>query len=267
MQSKILSMKKLTIITICYNIVSTIKRTCESIVNQTFQDFEWIVVDGGSTDGTVDILKTYSSRIDILISEPDKGIYNAMNKGIKLATGEYVNFMNGGDEFYDNKVLENVFEGKEYDADVIYGNSQHISDKIKQIKQTPSQITEYSIYHYYKLTHSACFIKTKIQKKNLFNEKMKISADREFFSKLLKHKYQFYKKNITISTFYEDGISSNNIDQKNKEDIFIKKKYFRIIYIKEKFPKIGKFAEFINNSIQYPRYFGGWIKQKIKKIK
>jgi glycosyltransferase involved in cell wall biosynthesis len=113
--------KKLSIITVCRNIKDTIQRTCESIINQTWQDFEWIVVDGGSTDGTVEILKRYKDRIDILISEPDNGIYNAMNKGIKIATGEYLNFMNGGDSFYDNGVLEKVFKNKEYSADILYG--------------------------------------------------------------------------------------------------------------------------------------------------
>ena len=110
----------LTIITVCFNIKDEIERTCQSIVNQTWQNFEWIVIDGGSTDGTVDILKKYSDRINILVSEPDKGIYNAMNKGIKLSHGEWLNFMNGGDRFTSNDVLKEVFSGKEYSADVLY---------------------------------------------------------------------------------------------------------------------------------------------------
>ena len=96
---------KLSIITICYN-EPNIEKTCESIINQTWQDFEWIVIDGGSTDGTLEILNKYKTRINKLISEPDKGIYNALNKGIKFAKGEWLNFMNGGDRFCDNLVLE-----------------------------------------------------------------------------------------------------------------------------------------------------------------
>ena len=88
----------LTIITVCRN-EPNIERTCESIVSQTWQDFEWIVVDGASTDGTLDILEKYKDRIDVFVSEPDTGIFNAMNKGIRLAHGEFLNFMNGGDEF------------------------------------------------------------------------------------------------------------------------------------------------------------------------
>ena len=101
-------MPAFTIITVCLNIASTIRRTCESIVHQTFQDFQWIVVDGASTDGTLDILKEYSSRINILISEPDKGIYNAMNKGIKLAHGDYLLFLNGGDKIAQDTIFENI---------------------------------------------------------------------------------------------------------------------------------------------------------------
>ena len=110
----------LSVITICYN-EKQIERTCQSIVNQTWQDFEWIVVDGGSTDGTLDILNKYRNRINILISEPDEGIYDAQNKGIKLAHGQYLNFMNGGDAFYNSTVLEKVFKDKDQTADVLYG--------------------------------------------------------------------------------------------------------------------------------------------------
>ena len=125
---------KLSIITICYNIKDEIERTCKSIVGQTWQDFEWIVVDGGSTDGTLEVLKKYSDRIDILISEKDSGIYNAMNKGIKLANGEWLNFMNGGDNFASNDVLEKVFKNKNYEADILYGDmSYHKNGKIKTI--------------------------------------------------------------------------------------------------------------------------------------
>ena len=103
---------KLSVITICYN-EKNIRKTCESIVGQSWQDFEWIVVDGGSTDGTLDVLNEYRDRIDVLISEPDNGIYNAMNKGIARARGEWLNFMNGGD----------AGGGSSRDgADVLYGD-------------------------------------------------------------------------------------------------------------------------------------------------
>lgn len=114
---------QLSIVTVCYN-EKDIGRTCESIVSQSCQDFEWIVVDGGSTDGSLEVIKHYKERIDILISEPDNGIYDAMNKGIRLAKGKWINFMNGGDTFADNCIVGDFlrFAGDNPAADVIYGD-------------------------------------------------------------------------------------------------------------------------------------------------
>lgn len=259
-------MPAFTIITVCLNIASTIRRTCESIVNQTFQDFQWIVIDGASTDGTLDILQEYSSRIDILISEQDKGIYNAMNKGIKLAIGEYINFMNGGDEFFNRGVLHKVYQTG-LTNDVVYGNSCYIDGNKKDMVTTITPITATNLYHYYILTHPSCFIKATIQKKYLFNEKLQISADREFFSKLYILNHSFQKEEITISSFYKDGISSNNMSLKTKEDLYIKKKYFKSIYYKVHHPTLFHIYEFFKNSIRHPRYFAGWVKHLIIKQK
>ena len=106
-------MQKLSVITICYNDIN-IERTCESIVNQSWQDFEWIVIDGGSKKEIIDIINTYKSRINTFISDPDHGVYNAYNKGLNLAQGEFANFLNSGDNYRDSNVLKNIFEGKEY---------------------------------------------------------------------------------------------------------------------------------------------------------
>ena len=92
-------MKKISIITINYNNCEGLRRTIESVVNQTCRDFEYIIIDGGSTDGSVDVIKRYADNIDYWVSEPDKGIYNAMNKGIRMATGDYVQILNSGDMF------------------------------------------------------------------------------------------------------------------------------------------------------------------------
>ena len=104
---------KISIITISYNVEKEIERTMRSVLNQTFQDLEYIVVDGKSSDKTVNIAKNiareYTNRAIRIISEPDKGIYDAMNKGIKMATGEWVNMMNAGDVFANDNVLENIF--------------------------------------------------------------------------------------------------------------------------------------------------------------
>ena len=111
---------KYSIITVNFNNKEGLRKTIESVIRQSFRDFEYIVIDGGSTDGSADILKEYDAQIDYWVSEPDKGIYNAMNKGIVQAKGEYLNFMNSGDYFYDNQVLQHVADYG-YDTDFIVG--------------------------------------------------------------------------------------------------------------------------------------------------
>lgn len=108
---------KITVVTVCYNAVNEIEKTIRSVLSQTYPDKEYIVIDGGSTDGTVDIIRKYADRIDYWISEPDGGIYEGMTKGIEHATGDYINFMNAGDLFFDNHVLDEVFAGRNYDED------------------------------------------------------------------------------------------------------------------------------------------------------
>ena len=97
---------KISVVTVCYNSVDSIEETMLSVLNQTYSDVEYIIIDGGSTDGTVDIIKKYADRLVYWVSEPDKGIYDAMNKGIAAATGDYINFMNSGDRFASTNVIE-----------------------------------------------------------------------------------------------------------------------------------------------------------------
>ena len=118
---------KYSIITINYNNRDGLENTIKSVINQTCQDFEYIVIDGGSTDGSVDVINKYADKIDYWISEPDKGIYNAMNKGILRAHGEYLNFMNSGDYFYDNEVLEKMYSCCV--NDMVVGKDYHFNSK------------------------------------------------------------------------------------------------------------------------------------------
>ena len=117
---------KFSIITVCRNEAANIRSTCESITQQAFKDYEWIVIDGASTDQTVKILEEFSHNITKLISEPDNGIYDAMNKGIDLAKGEYVVFMNGGDAFATNQALALVSNAPQ--KDLIYGDLRYDSE-------------------------------------------------------------------------------------------------------------------------------------------
>ena len=112
----------ISLITVTFNAEQLLAQTWQSAMNQTYQNFELILVDGGSKDNTLQIAKQFKNKIGTLISEPDKGIYDAMNKGIKAAKGEWVYFLNAGDSFYNNEVLESIFENKNLeDFELIYG--------------------------------------------------------------------------------------------------------------------------------------------------
>ena len=102
-------MPKISVVTVCYNAVETIEKTILSVINKTYQNIEYIIIDGASTDGTVDIINRYRDKIAYFVSEPDKGIYDAMNKGINAATGDWISFMNAGDTFYCNKTIHRLF--------------------------------------------------------------------------------------------------------------------------------------------------------------
>ena len=130
-----MNLPTISIITVAYNASNTIETTILSVVNQTYPNIEYIIIDGGSTDGTIDIIKKYESKITKWISEPDKGIYDAMNKGINLARGEWINFMNCGDSFYENNTLQVISDTiiNSKDINVIYGNSIISLDRFKYI--------------------------------------------------------------------------------------------------------------------------------------
>ncbi|SHF70122.1 glycosyltransferase [Dysgonomonas macrotermitis] len=201
---------KLSIITINYNNSEGLEKTIQSIVNQDFFDYEYIVIDGGSTDGSVDVIKKYS-RIDYWLSEPDSGVYNAMNKGIKKAQGEYLLFINSGDMLYNNQVLSNVF-AKNIDNDLLYGDLHRIfPDGHSDIVQMPDfvgcdQMMEST------LTHPTTFIKRSLfDKYGLYREDLKIVSDWAFFFKIIV--FSNVSRShlpITIATFDMEGMSTTN---------------------------------------------------------
>lgn len=121
---------KISIITVCYNSADTIEDTIRSVLSQGYEDIEYIVVDGGSKDGTIDILNKYRDNIDKYISEPDKGVYDAMNKGIMLATGDLIGFINADDFYTDNNVIRQIIAAfEDNDVDCCYGDLEYVDGK------------------------------------------------------------------------------------------------------------------------------------------
>ena len=164
---------ELSVITINYNNCEGLRKTIESVVNQTCCDFEYIIIDGGSTDGSVDVIKQYADRIDYWVSEPDKGIYNAMNKGIDVAKGEYCIFMNSGDCFHDYQSLTLSIPHLD-GTDVVAGYAK--LDSGERVNR-PVEITLQSLYNHQQPCHQSSFIKTELLKKYHYDEKYKLVSD------------------------------------------------------------------------------------------
>ena len=199
----------ITIITVSYNAVKDIENTILSVLNQTYPNIEYIIIDGGSTDGTLDIIKKYQDKITYWVSEPDTGIYDAMNKGALKATGMWLNFMNAGDTFYNEQVLEEVFKDKDCDnADVIYGDVVYIHPDREDIrKAAPLKRIKVGI----PFCHQSAFVKTKLQQKYLFDTTYKICADYNFFHTLHKKGCSFKYKEQIIDKYLTGGLSSDSI--------------------------------------------------------
>jgi len=179
---------KLSIITVCYNNRNGLQKTMQSVVNQTFTDYEYIIIDGGSTDGTVDLIKANEQYIDYWVSEKDNGIYNAMNKGIKVANGEYCYFLNSDDCIAAPNTLEKIFDKVKNNPDIIYGNLAILkNEKLNSVAKYSSKITLYSFYRFKNaIHHQASFIKKDLfEKYGYYDEKIKLISDWVFFYQVI----------------------------------------------------------------------------------
>jgi len=185
---------KVSIITVVYNNEDTIKDAIESVLNQTYKNIEYIIIDGVSTDGTVEVIKSYGDKIDKFISEKDNGIYDAMNKGIKLASGDIVGILNSDDFYANNNIIEKVvkeFEDKKVDSvygDLVYVNAKDTNKIVRYWKSKPYKKGLFTKgWH---PAHPTFFVKKEIYDKyGIFNLDFKIAADYELMLRFLE-KYQ-----------------------------------------------------------------------------
>lgn len=190
----------ITVITVVFNAEKVLEKTILSVINQTNDDIEYIIIDGGSTDGTLDIIKKYKDHIDYLVSEKDRGIYDAMNKGIMLSQGEWINFLNAGDYYFDNNVLNNL--PIHTSAKLIFGNIRYESGKV--FKST----FNWKIYLKNTLHHQGTFYSMDLFKKlGLFNTNYKILADYDFNLKVLALNIKSEKVLYYISVCSDYGVS------------------------------------------------------------
>lgn len=215
---------KYSIITINYNNRDGLEMTINSVLGQSYKDFEYIIIDGGSTDGSVEVIKKYESQIDYWVSEPDKGVYNAMNKGIGKASGDYLNFMNSGDTFHSTSALE-IIAGLHSDDDIIIGG-YYESEKGISHTIPPQDVTLLTLLKF-TINHQATFIKKSLFGKRLYDENYMIMADAKFnFQSIIIDNCSVRITDDIIADYDTNGISSNYELYKTE----------RLRFLKELFP-------------------------------
>ena len=248
---------KLSIITINRNNAEGLRKTIESVVSQTFTDFEYIIIDGASTDGSVEVIKEYSDKITYWVSEPDSGIYNAMNKGILKAHGEYLLFLNSGDWLVDEEVLRDISNVKLTD-DIVSGNLILWDNGNQQLREA-IKTEDLGFEHLYnnRMPHPSTFIKKSLfDTYGMYNEEFKIVSDWEFFLKcLIVNNCSYSNIERIISCYDLNGISSNpeymHIQNDEKETTF--NKYVPRIYKSYKINEI-ELEEYRSHEEDYREY-------------
>lgn len=206
---------KLSIITVNLNNRDGLQKTIDSVISQTFHDFEWIVIDGGSTDGSKELLEQYADHFAYWVSKPDKGIYNAMNKGIKVAQGAYLQFLNSGDWLVDESTLERCF-AHDFSADIAYGDLYYCNGAEKEVCRYPQDVS-FRFFYLSSIGHPASFIKRRILQETLYDEGLKIVSDWKFFLAQAMENKRFEHIDEIVCCFDTKGISLVNIDLANQE--------------------------------------------------
>lgn len=194
----------ITLVTVVYNGERFLEKTLLSVINQTYANVEYIIIDGGSTDGTLGIISQYAHAIDYWVSEKDNGIYDAMNKGVRLSLGEWICFMNAGDVFYSSTTLDDVFKRDQPRCDVIYGDTVYSYGSFS--KGEPAK----NLAQFWKgmpFIHQSSFVRTGVQKNAPFRTDLMLAADFDCFYKLYKEKKIFCHKDAFFSVAILGGKS------------------------------------------------------------
>lgn len=206
------SLPKVSVVSVVWNDKDGIDRTITSVKSQSYPEVEYVVVDGKSDDGTVDLLNERCSEIDILISEPDTGIYNAMTKGIGHSTGHFVILMNGGDEFHDSNSLMNLVISAlaKPQAQVTYGHHNYINEKTGKAVVRKGREMD-SLVARMPFNHQSCLFLRSLFKDFPFNETYKYAADYEHIVRLHKNGIKFKLADVVVANFYAGGASESGI--------------------------------------------------------
>jgi glycosyltransferase involved in cell wall biosynthesis len=221
---------KLSVITIVYNNVRDMERTMLSVLNQTYPDIEYIIIDGQSTDGTIQIIEKYHQRIAQFVSEPDEGIYDAMNKGLALATGDYVLFMNSGDEIYSHDTVAQIFATGP-DADIYYGETKMFNQKWQSLGQrrhaAPDNFTWKSFQYGMSISHQAVYIRRSLTQP--FDTQFRLSSDIDWIIKAAKKAQKIQNSHMYVAKYLIGGMSKAKHRQSLVERFEIFSKHYGLI--------------------------------------
>lgn len=224
---------KFSIITVTYNAVKVLEDTIQSVVTQTYKNMEYIIVDGGSTDGTISIINKYKEHISRVVSEPDKGLYDAMNKGIKLATGDYLCFLNAGDAFHEDDTLQlmmHSISGTQL-PEVLYGETDIVDSKghflHKRRLSAPTILTWKSFNKGMLVCHQAFFARRDLIEP--YDLQYRFSADFDWCIRIMKKAKVLHNTHLTIIDYLNEGMTTRHHKASLKERFRIMAKHYGLL--------------------------------------
>lgn len=220
----------ISIITVVFNGEKHIGRTIESVLGQTYKELEYIIIDGKSTDRTLELIGGYKG-IHKVVSEPDKGLYDAMNKGLKAASGDYVWFLNSGDQIFSKDTVETLVAGLVGMPDIIYGGTMIIDEAQNEVGdrrlKPPAQLTWLSFRQGMVVCHQSILVKR--AGAPLYNLDYRLSADIDWAIRAAKEATQIHNSNLVLSRFLEGGLTDHNIKAGLKERFKIMRHFYGLI--------------------------------------
>lgn len=221
---------KFSVITVCYNAEATLEDTIQSVISQTYHHVEYIIVDGASKDRTMDIVNRYRDRIAVVVSEPDKGLYDAMNKGIRLATGDYLCFLNAGDSFHEDDTLQQMVHSIHtlQLPDVLYGETELVDHEGHFLRmrrlQAPEHLTWKSFRQGMLVCHQAFFARRDLVIP--YDLRYRFSADFDWCIKIMKKSKVLHNTHLTLIDYLAEGMTTRNHQASLKERFRIMARHY-----------------------------------------
>lgn len=222
-----------SVITVTYNAAEVLEDTIQSVITQTYHHVEYIIVDGASTDGTMDVVRKYRSRIRAVVSEPDKGLYDAMNKGMAMATGDYLCFLNAGDCFHEDDTLQQIARGIGGDGlpDILYGDTAIVDKEGHFLRMRrlspPERLTWKSFRSGMLVCHQAFFVRRELAEP--YDLRYRYSADFDWCVRVMKKAHTLHNTRLTVVDYLDEGLTTRNHTASLKERFRIMARHYGLL--------------------------------------